>query len=119
MADDALRVLAVATRAEATPENAQRDLTFLGLVGMIDPPRPEARDAIATCEHAGIAVVMMGLLLIFLFRVRWRLLPLGVVLLGCVWTFGIAGYLDIPLSVVTAIATQLSARPNSSISAQR
>ncbi len=59
MADDALRVLAVATRAEATPENAQRDLTFLGLVGMIDPPRPEARDAIATCERAGIAVVMI------------------------------------------------------------
>ena len=59
MADDALRVLAVATRADATPENAQRDLTFLGLVGMIDPPRPEARDAIATCERAGIAVVMI------------------------------------------------------------
>ena len=59
MADDALRVLAVATRTEATPENAQRDLTFLGLVGMIDPPRPEARDAIATCERAGISVVMI------------------------------------------------------------
>ncbi len=59
MADDALRVLAVATRADATPENAQRDLTFLGLVGMIDPPRPEAQAAIATCERAGIAVVMI------------------------------------------------------------
>ena len=59
MAAEALRVLAVATRAEANRENAERDLLFLGLVGMIDPPRPEARDAIQTCERAGIKPVMI------------------------------------------------------------
>jgi Ca2+-transporting ATPase len=59
MAGDALRVLAVATRREATPENAERGMTLLGLVGMFDPPRAEARDAIETCEHAGIRVVMI------------------------------------------------------------
>jgi Ca2+-transporting ATPase len=59
MADEALRVLAVATRAGATPESAERDMTFLGLVGMIDPPRPEASAAIQTCGHAGIRVVMI------------------------------------------------------------
>ncbi|MFN7573118.1 MAG: cation-translocating P-type ATPase [Betaproteobacteria bacterium] len=59
MASRALRVLAIATRAEATRGNAQHGLTLLGLVGMIDPPRPEARAAIATCVQAGIRVVMI------------------------------------------------------------
>jgi Ca2+-transporting ATPase len=59
MAGDALRVLAVARRADATLENAERDMTFLGLVGMIDPPRPEAKEAIRTCEEAGIRVLMI------------------------------------------------------------
>jgi Ca2+-transporting ATPase len=59
MADEALRVLAVAARAGAAPESAERDMTFLGLVGMIDPPRPEAAEAIQTCGHAGIRVVMI------------------------------------------------------------
>ncbi len=59
MADEALRVLAVAMRREATVENAERAMTFLGLVGMIDPPRPEAKAAIATCEEAGIKPVMI------------------------------------------------------------
>ena len=59
MAEKALRVLAVASKAEATPENAERGMTFLGLVGMIDPPRAEARAAIQTCESAGIRVVMI------------------------------------------------------------
>lgn len=52
-------------------------------------------------QLGGIAIVLMALLLVFLFRVRWRLLPLGVVLIACLWTFGLAGYLGIPLSVVT------------------
>jgi Ca2+-transporting ATPase len=59
MASEALRVLAVATRTDATPQNAQREMTLLGLVGMIDPPRPEAQVAVQTCEHAGIRVVMI------------------------------------------------------------
>lgn len=59
MAADALRVLAIAVKPEATMENAERDMIFLGLVGMIDPPRPEAKTAIEKCEQAGIKVVMI------------------------------------------------------------
>ncbi|MEX2287558.1 MAG: cation-translocating P-type ATPase [Planctomycetaceae bacterium] len=59
MASEGLRVLAVAAKANATLENAERDMTLLGLVGMIDPPRPEAKAAIQTCEQAGIRVVMI------------------------------------------------------------
>lgn len=49
----------------------------------------------------GIAVVIMMLILLVAFDVRWRLLPLAVVLIGVVWAFGLAGYIGIPLSVVT------------------
>jgi Ca2+-transporting ATPase len=59
MADRALRVLAVADRPEATAANAEEELIFLGLLGMSDPPRPEARAAIATCRTAGIRPVMI------------------------------------------------------------
>ncbi len=48
-----------------------------------------------------IAVGIMVVILWLLFRVRWRLLPLAVILVGLVWAFGLAGYLGIPLSVVT------------------
>ena len=48
-----------------------------------------------------IAVGLMVIILLVAFDVRWRLLPLGVVLVGCVWAFGLAGYLGIPLTVVT------------------
>ena len=40
-------------------------------------------------------------ILLVLFNVRWRLLPLGVILIGVIWAFGLAGYLGIPLSLVT------------------
>ena len=65
MSRDALRVLAIAYRVldempnESTIETLERDLTFLGLVGLIDPPRPEARDAVAICRKAGIKPVMI------------------------------------------------------------
>ena len=59
MAGEAFRVIAVASRADATRLNAEREMTFLGLVGMIDPPRPEAKASIKTCEDAGIRVVMI------------------------------------------------------------
>jgi P-type Ca2+ transporter type 2C len=59
MAEDALRVLAVAEKRGATLVDADDGLTFLGLVGMIDPPRPEAQAAIATCQAAGIKPVMI------------------------------------------------------------
>jgi Ca2+-transporting ATPase len=59
MAGEALRVLGVARRSDATRENAEEEMTFLGLVGMIDPPRPEAKDAVRTCEEAGIKPVMI------------------------------------------------------------
>ncbi|MGB5702574.1 MAG: cation-translocating P-type ATPase [Polyangiales bacterium] len=59
MAGEALRVLAVAKKGNATIEDAERDMTFLGLVGMIDPPRPEAQSAVAQCNRAGIRVIMI------------------------------------------------------------
>jgi Ca2+-transporting ATPase len=59
LAGQALRVLAVARKHEATLENADRELTFLGLIGMIDPPRPEAKAALERCKDAGIKVVMI------------------------------------------------------------
>jgi Ca2+-transporting ATPase len=59
MASEALRVLGVASKADATLGDAEHDMTFLGLVGMIDPPRPEAKAAVEQCERAGIRVVMI------------------------------------------------------------
>ena len=58
-ASQALRVLAIASKTDAVLESAQTGMTFLGLAGMIDPPRPEAREAIAVCESAGIRPVMI------------------------------------------------------------
>jgi hydrophobe/amphiphile efflux-3 (HAE3) family protein len=49
----------------------------------------------------GAAVAIMVLILLLLFAVRWRLLPLLVVLVGVVWAFGLAGYVGIPLTIVT------------------
>ena len=59
MAAEALRVLAVASKSNASVEAADRDMTLLGLVGMIDPPRREAKAAVHECEQAGIKVIMI------------------------------------------------------------
>ena len=64
MARNALRVLAVAFRDVDTlpvlePGQVERELTFVGLLGMIDPPRAEARDVVARCVRAGIRPVMI------------------------------------------------------------
>ena len=59
MAGEALRVLAVASKPDATLETAETGLTFLGLAGMIDPPRPEAKAAIQVCTDAGIRPIMI------------------------------------------------------------
>ena len=69
LASEGLRVLAVAQRdfdleswqelSDEDPMTLVRDLTFLALVGIIDPPRPEARDAIAIAHAAGISVKMI------------------------------------------------------------
>ena len=65
MSRQALRVLAVGYKeiseipSEPVPELLENDLTFMGLVGMIDPPRPEAREAVYLCRQAGIKPVMI------------------------------------------------------------
>jgi Ca2+-transporting ATPase len=59
MASDALRVLAISSKSNATRETAESGMTFLGLAGMIDPPRMEAKEAIAICAEAGIRPVMI------------------------------------------------------------
>jgi uncharacterized protein len=48
-----------------------------------------------------IAIAIMVVILLVLFDVRWRLLPLAVILIGIVWAFGLAGYIGIPLTIVT------------------
>jgi hydrophobe/amphiphile efflux-3 (HAE3) family protein len=49
----------------------------------------------------GLAVLAMVVLLLLVFRARWRLLSLGAVLVGSIWAFGLAGHLGIPLTLVT------------------
>lgn len=63
MAQDALRVLAFAYRKSssmpASETEAETDLIFIGLAGMIDPPREEAKVAVADCKTAGIRVIVI------------------------------------------------------------
>ncbi|HNO31638.1 MAG TPA: cation-translocating P-type ATPase, partial [Anaerolineales bacterium] len=59
MAGEALRVLGIASKPDVGLDSAEPGMTFLGLAGMIDPPRPEAKAAIALCTDAGIRPVMI------------------------------------------------------------
>ncbi len=65
MADQALRVLALAKRTydkepnDYSAECLEKDLCFVGIVGMIDPIRPEVKDAIVECKEAGITPIMI------------------------------------------------------------
>jgi Ca2+-transporting ATPase len=64
MAAEALRVLGVAYRElpdghDFTEDAIEKDLVFLGLMAMIDPPRDEVRDALRLCEEAGVEVAMV------------------------------------------------------------
>ena len=65
MADKALRVLACAYKTHESvptnfePQDIENDLIFLGLTGMIDPVRPEVKDAISLCKDAGIRAIMI------------------------------------------------------------
>lgn len=63
-AERALRVLAIAYRevphrGEYQVDEVEKDLIFLGLVGMMDPPRPEVEEAVKKCQRAGIKVIMI------------------------------------------------------------
>ncbi len=66
-AGQGMRVLAVAVRRlDVLPDSpeeleavAERDLVFLGLIGIVDPPRPEAKDAVQRCQTAGIRPIMI------------------------------------------------------------
>ena len=65
MADEALRVLGAGMRRyDVEPDNyeisnIEKELTFIGLTGMIDPIRPEVKDAIVECKSAGITAIMI------------------------------------------------------------
>jgi Ca2+-transporting ATPase len=59
MADGALRLLAIAMKVCDAVEETESGMIFLGLVGMIDPPRPEAAKAVALCKRAGILPIMI------------------------------------------------------------
>ncbi|NJD57397.1 MAG: calcium-translocating P-type ATPase, PMCA-type [Nitrospirae bacterium] len=65
MAADGLRVLGIAMRKwdavpnDMSPEYVEADLTVLGLVGIMDPPRDEAKEAVRVCRTAGIKPVMI------------------------------------------------------------
>ena len=65
MAGNALRVLAVAYRPlqeipdSVTPETVEKDLVFVGLLGMIDPPRPEVVEALKVARGAGLKSIMV------------------------------------------------------------
>ncbi|MBD3414826.1 MAG: HAD-IC family P-type ATPase [Candidatus Aminicenantes bacterium] len=60
MAEEGLRVLALATKTvDSVKTPPYQDLVFVGLVGMLDPPRPQVSEAILSCKKAGIRTIMV------------------------------------------------------------
>lgn len=63
LSDDALRVLGAAFKEldsnDIAPEDIEKDLILIGMIGMIDPPRLEVKDSIKICEKAGIKTIMI------------------------------------------------------------
>ncbi len=59
MAQNGMRVLGMAFRRQNDATPREEDLIFIGFTGMIDPPRPEVKKAVATCKNAGIRPVMI------------------------------------------------------------
>jgi len=63
MAENGMRVIALAEKQMPQPartiREAESNLTFVGLIGLADPPRPEVREAIASCKRAGIRPLMI------------------------------------------------------------
>ncbi|MDF9824891.1 Ca2+-transporting ATPase [Breznakia sp. PF5-3] len=65
MSKEALRVIAIAYKeideipSEVVYDEIENDLNFIGLVGMIDPPREEVKEAVKVCQHAGIKPIMI------------------------------------------------------------
>lgn len=59
-ASQGLRVLTLAYRIAATPEDSETDLICVGLVALIDPPRPEVPAAVAACKTAGIRIIVIS-----------------------------------------------------------
>ncbi len=54
-----LRVLAQGETTNYTVDSIEHDLTFMGLIAMMDPPRPEVIEAVEKCHHAGIRIIMI------------------------------------------------------------
>ena len=84
-------------RSRSTSTHAE--ITTTGAPALLENLNNYLTGGMATL--ALIAIGIMTLILLLLFSVRWRLLPLGIVLIGTIWAFGIAGYLGIPLTIVT------------------
>lgn len=59
LAEAGTRVLGVAYRTLSDPRAIEKDLIFIGMIGMIDPPRPEVKEAVEKCKTAGIRPIMI------------------------------------------------------------